>query len=100
MATATSTATDTTTATTIAKVGKPAPDFDMMPIEKAVSHLPRFTLSSDRVEKTRNGLATRTSDVAFSENENVRMVDNDERLVAIGTYEAIGSQIRPKIVVA
>jgi len=76
------------------------PTHFMMPIEKAVSHLPRFTLSSDRVEKTRNGLATRTSDVAFSENENVRMVDNDERLVAIGTYEAIGSQIRPKIVVA
>jgi tRNA pseudouridine55 synthase len=69
-------------------------------IEEAVSHLPEFVLSTDRVEKTRNGMTTRTNENHFSANEVVRMTDDKGRLIAIGVNEEEIAQIRPKIVLA
>ena len=72
----------------------------LLPIEKAVSHLPEFILSPDRVEKTRNGMTTRTSGAQYDDNVIVRMVDQNGNLVAIGVNENEVSEIRPKIVLA
>ena len=72
----------------------------LLPIEKAVSHLPEFILSPDRVEKTRNGMTTRTSGAQYDDNVIVRMVDQNGDLVAIGVNENEVSEIRPKIVLA
>jgi tRNA pseudouridine55 synthase len=71
---------------------------DLIPIEDAVSQLSPFVLSDERIEKTRNGLTTRTNGKAYLENEFVRMLDKNDKLVAIGIHESELSQIRPKIV--
>jgi tRNA pseudouridine55 synthase len=70
----------------------------LIPVEDAVSHLSPFVLSDERVEKTRNGLTTRTNGTAYVENEFVRMVDKNDNLIAVGIHESESSQIRPKIV--
>jgi tRNA pseudouridine55 synthase len=71
---------------------------DLIPVEDAVSHLSPFVLSDERIEKTRNGLTTRTNGTAYLKNELVRMVDKNNNLIAVGTHESEASQIRPKIV--
>jgi tRNA pseudouridine55 synthase len=71
-----------------------------LPIEEAVSHLPEFILSADRVEKTRNGMTTRTNGNHFSANAAVRMIDDKGKLIAIGLNEDEIGEIRPKIVLA
>jgi tRNA pseudouridine55 synthase len=77
-----------------------ASTIDLLPIEKAVSHLPEFVLSADRVEKTRNGMTTRTNGIQFTEDEIVRMTDESGKLIAIGVNHADISEIKPKIVLA
>jgi tRNA pseudouridine55 synthase len=72
----------------------------LLPIEEAVSHLPDFVLPDDRVEKTRNGMTTRANEDQYVDNEVVRMVDQNGKLIAIGVNETEMSEIRPKIVVA
>ena len=72
----------------------------LLPIEEAVSHLPDFVLSDDRVEKTRNGMTTRANGNQYVDNEIVRMVDQNGNLIAIGVNETEISEIRPKIVLA
>jgi tRNA pseudouridine55 synthase len=72
----------------------------LLPIEEAVSHLRNFVLSDDRVEKTRNGMTTRTNGDYFSANEVVRMMDDKGNLIAIGVNEEEIAEIRPKIVLA
>ena len=71
-----------------------------LPMEEAVSHLPVFVLSDDRVEKTRNGMTTRANENQYVNNEIVRMVDQNGNLIAIGVNETEMSEIRPKIVLA
>ena len=71
---------------------------DLIPVEDAVSHLSPFVLSDERVEKTRNGLTTRTNGTAYLESQFVRMVDKNDNLIAVGIHESELSQIRPKIV--
>ena len=70
----------------------------LIPVEDAVSHLSPFVLSDERIEKTRNGLTTRTNGTVYLKNEFVRMIDENDKLVAIGIHESESSQIRPKIV--
>jgi tRNA pseudouridine55 synthase len=70
----------------------------LLPIEEAISHLPEFVLSDERVEKTRNGMTTRTNGNQFGSDEIVRMVDHKGKLIAIGVNEDDLSEIRPKIV--
>jgi len=67
-------------------------------IELAVEHLPAFALSTGRVEKTINGLSTRVSEAYADGTGPVRMIDEDGGLVAIGTYDAATTSIRPKVV--
>jgi tRNA pseudouridine55 synthase len=74
------------------------PSANLLPLEDAVSHLPEFKLRDDRVEPTRNGLATQAEDVAFQTGEHLRTTDRDGQLIAIGVYNAAEKSIRPKIV--
>jgi tRNA pseudouridine55 synthase len=71
----------------------------LISLEEAVSHLPAFLVPDDRVERTRNGLSTRTNE-RFPEDSAVQMLDIEGRLIAVGTFESTESQIKPNIVMS
>lgn len=70
----------------------------LIPMTTAVSHLAKFTLPDDRIDKTRNGLLTRINAAAFNDGEPVQMLDASGELIAIGFYNAAENFIQPKIV--
>ena len=70
----------------------------LLPTDEAVTHLPRFDVSNERVEKTRSGLSTRVADLDLQEGQFVRMMATDESLIAVGVYEAAENAIHPKVV--
>jgi len=70
----------------------------LIQMEQAVSHLPKFTLSDDRIEKTKNGLSTLAIDAKLNDGEAVQMVDNAGNLIAIGFYNEAENIIQPKVV--
>lgn len=73
------------------------PSTALIPMPEAVSHLPEIVLPSARVDKTRNGLSSR-SDEVLPPNQPVRMVDESNNLIAIGLYDEAENSVRPKIV--
>lgn len=74
------------------------PTSALIPMEIAVSHLPKFTLREDRVAKTRNGMSTRTFDFECAEGEPVSMMTESGEIVAIGFYNKAEKVVQPKIV--
>lgn len=74
------------------------PANSLIPMTEAVGHLAKFTLSDDRIGRTRNGLATRVVGSAFAEGEPVQMLDRSGGLVAIGIYQTGENIIQPKVV--
>lgn len=74
------------------------PNSILIPMTDAVSHLPRLVLSDYRVEKTKNGLATRFEETGIQDNQAIQMVDEREGLIAIGFYNETEKVVKPKIV--
>lgn len=72
----------------------------LVPSEQAVSHLREFVLSEDRIEKTKNGLATSVIDAEFKDGEPVQMLDGHKKLVAVGFYNKAENTVRPKVVLS
>jgi tRNA pseudouridine55 synthase len=72
----------------------------LIPVEEAVSHLSRFDVVADRVAKTRSGLSSRVYQPQFQHGEPVAMLDPEQRLIAIGLFDADQSVVQPKIVLA
>ncbi len=69
----------------------------------AVSHLPLVQLSSDEVTRTLHGIDMQIDDSvdsAWANNQRVRMLLADGRLVAVGIYDQARKSIHPKIVLA
>lgn len=74
------------------------PSTALLPFEIAVDHLPSIILKAARVQKTKSGLSTRLHEAKFTDNEAVRLLDEDQNLIAVGFYDAAESSVRPKIV--
>lgn len=70
----------------------------LLPMQKAVEHLPAVTLSPERVEKTKNGMSTRVRDMSFDDGEHVRMLAEDGELIAIGRSSADEFSVKPRVV--
>ncbi|CAN5660481.1 tRNA pseudouridine(55) synthase TruB [soil metagenome] len=70
----------------------------LLPIELAVEHLPEVKLNAERSAKTRNGLSTRVHEVNYSAGEFVRMIDDNNELIAIGSFDPKENVIQPKVV--
>lgn len=84
---------------TLDELGQHAdPSSVLLSKEVAVEHLPSITLDATRIEKTRNGLSTRTHETKFADSQAVRMLDEKQSLIAIGFYDATEKFVRPKIV--
>jgi tRNA pseudouridine55 synthase len=74
------------------------PQNKLIAMKEAISHLPAMLLPDDRVEKTKNGLATRIEEAQFQDGEAVQMQDTDGALIAIGFYNEAEKLIQPKVV--
>lgn len=73
------------------------PAHAMLPITAAVAHLAAVGLTAERVDRTRNGLATAVRD-PYETSVPIRMIGPDKELIAIGTYDAVEGTVKPKIV--
>lgn len=67
-------------------------------MNEAVSHLPQIVLSEEEITKTRNGQKLKRENLAASDGENVRIIDAQENLLAIGFFNEAEKTIQPKIV--
>jgi hypothetical protein len=63
-----------------------------------VPHLRAFTVSDDRVARTRNGMSTRIDEAEFGDGEPLRMIGPGGVLIAIGYYDANQNSVQPKVV--
>lgn len=70
----------------------------LIPMETAVLHLPKIVLNEERAAKTRNGLSTRVFETGFTDGEPISMLDEGEKLVAIGYFNAAENVVQPKVV--
>ena len=70
----------------------------LIPMQRAVSHLPFIALSEDRVIKTKNGLSTRLLDADMTNGDAIRMQDADGTLIAVGFYIQAENIVQPKVV--
>jgi tRNA pseudouridine55 synthase len=70
----------------------------LLPIGAAVSHLAKFVIADERVEKTRNGLSTWVGESGFVDGEPVSIEDSHGGLVAIAIYNAGENTVQPKVV--
>lgn len=74
------------------------PAASLVPMNEAVSQLPRVVFDDDRIAKTRNGMSTRISDMRLTDGETVQIVSTDGELVAIGVFVESENSVRPKVV--
>lgn len=74
------------------------PTTALIPMTDAVSHLAKFTVSDDRVGKTRNGLSTRVFDTGFADGDAIQMITENGELIAIGFFDATENVVQPKVV--
>jgi tRNA pseudouridine55 synthase len=70
----------------------------LLPVNEAVSHLAELRLPSDRLDRTRNGLASTYTGGGATDGEPICMLAPDGALVAIGIYNAAGNTVHPKVV--
>lgn len=70
----------------------------LLPLELAVEHLASISLNAERSAKTRGGLSTRIQGVQFTDDQPVRMLDENGSLIAIGVYDEAENSVRPKVV--
>ncbi len=70
----------------------------LKPVSDAVKDLPKMTLSADRTTKTKSGLSTRIETDDLGHDSPVRMLDENEKLIAIGIYDKEEKTVKPKIV--
>ncbi|MBK8465960.1 MAG: tRNA pseudouridine(55) synthase TruB [Chloracidobacterium sp.] len=70
----------------------------LIAMTEAVSHLQTIVLPDDRVDKTKNGLATRATATEFKDGESIQMQDANGNLIAIGFYNEVENVVQPKVV--
>ena len=66
-------------------------------MSEIVSHLPAAVLSAERIEKTKNGMPSRIAE-NYRDGEQLRIVDECDELIAIGTFDEAERSVRPRIV--
>ena len=66
----------------------------------ALQRLPFVHLSRDDAQRVRNGMEVKVAETEWADGEKVRMCDVDDRLIAIGDYNAESRQLHPSVVIA
>ena len=70
----------------------------LVSMNEAVSHLPFVTLNETETKDTQHGKRLRVEMSELADNENVRMIDAAENLLAIGAYRREEKSVQPKLV--
>ncbi len=66
----------------------------------ALQRLPFVHLSRDDAQRVRHGMEVKVAETEWADGEKVRMCDIDDRLIAIGDYDAESRQLHPSVVIA
>lgn len=66
----------------------------------ALQRLPFVHLSHDDARRVRHGMEVKVTETEWADGEKVRMCDIDDRLIAIGDYDAESRQLHPSVVIA
>src|SRR5918992_69184 len=64
----------------------------------ALQRLPFVHLSRDDARRVRHGMGVKVAETEWADGEKVRMCDVDDRLIAIGDYDAESRQLHPGVV--
>jgi tRNA pseudouridine55 synthase len=70
----------------------------LISMNAAVSHLPKATLTAEQVEKTHHGMKVKFDGDAVDNGDFVRLVDENDTLVAVGAYDESDQSVQPKTV--
>ena len=70
----------------------------LLPPGAALSRLPFVHLNPEDVRRTNHGREVSVAEVEWADGENVKMCDADERLIAIGQYDAAARRLHPRVV--
>lgn len=82
-----------------AEIGKA--DELLLSLEVALPEMPATHLTAGQSQRARHGALVRIDEAGlFADGEYVRLHDATGRLIAIGTYDARGQQLRPRVMLA
>ncbi len=70
----------------------------LISMNDALIHLPKIVLSETNVEKTRNGIKYKYVNAEITDNQVLRMTDENGNLAAIGFYNSTENYVQPKVV--
>ena len=73
-------------------------DSILISMNAALGHLPEITLSADEIRKTQNGMGLHHKSSETIDNQVFRMIDENNKLLAIGFYNREKNVIQPRIV--
>lgn len=66
----------------------------------ALSGLPFVHLSGEDVSRANHGREVNVAEAEWADGENVKMCDANERLIAVGQYDASAKRLHPRVVLA
>jgi tRNA pseudouridine55 synthase len=72
----------------------------LLPPAAALSRLPSMHLSGEEVRRANHGREVMVDEAEWANGENVRMCDADERLIAVGQYDATAKRLHPRVVLS
>jgi tRNA pseudouridine55 synthase len=73
----------------------------LVSLEAALPHIPSVHLTTEEAARVRHGAAVRAVDAGgWEEDAHVRMLDERGVLLAVGTYDAAASLLRPRVMLA
>jgi tRNA pseudouridine55 synthase len=70
----------------------------LLPPATALSRLPFVHLNADDVRRANHGREVKVAESEWADGENVGMYDAEERLIAVGQYDAAAKSLHPRVV--
>ena len=70
----------------------------LLPPGAALSRLPFLHLNAEDVRRANHGREVNVAEVEWADGENVKMCDANERLIAVGQYDAAAKCLHPRVV--
>lgn len=72
----------------------------LLPPGAALSRMPFVHLSGEEVARVHHGREVKVGEAEWADGESVKMCDANERLIAVGQYDASAKRLHPRVVLA